>query len=54
MPGSTWPDSPFKTVADLVARPKPYVNDDGGDNQDDNKTVIAGSPPTVSALTNEL
>ncbi|CAK7221878.1 hypothetical protein SBRCBS47491_004678 [Sporothrix bragantina] len=49
MPGSPWVDPPVKTVADLVARLGPYVDDDG-----DDEIVVAGSPAVAPASANEL
>lgn len=41
VPGNPWADKPVQTVADLVARLGPYVNDDGDDSDD---VPVAGNP----------
>ncbi|CAK7243271.1 MAG: hypothetical protein STHCBS139747_004788 [Sporothrix thermara] len=43
VPGSPWVDPPVKTVADVVARLAPYVEDDGDDADDEVAVALAGS-----------
>ncbi|CAK7216643.1 hypothetical protein SCUCBS95973_002876 [Sporothrix curviconia] len=52
VPGSPWVDPPVKTVADLVARLGPYVEDDG----DDDEVAVAGAVASAvaPASANEL